>query len=299
MSTLGNIIGNTIYNGGKRKAPLPLVENYVYANDTKSFGGNAFGMNMSPDGQFFNIALRIDRTYYSFVGGPNWELSTRTSPNNYRYSFIPEIASGGSCWSGTWSKDGTKLFLGLTVGTGTAHIDEYNMAFPYEVRQGTNNPDVSQGAPYYNAYTPVYQGRYNTNGTTGADSINDLCLSPDGVNMNWIVLDGNQKLVHVTLDTPNSTAGGVTNQTVTSLGTSFAGYAMYIPPGGNLVYLATATQVQQFEISGWDTSTINTGSPISTLTVSGDITGTPRSIMAYEEHLYVLDGAGVAHRYSI
>jgi len=299
MSTLGNIIGNTIYNGGKRQAPLPLVENYVYANDTLARGNNAYGMNMSPDGQFLNVTLRIDRTIYNLVGGPNWELSTRTTPNNYRYSFIPEIASGGSCWSATWSKDGTKLFLGLTIGTGTAHIDEYNMAFPFEIRQGTNNPDISQGAPYYNAYTPVYQGRYNTSGTTSADSINDLCLSPDGINMNWVIPENTAKLVHVTLDTPNSTAGGVTNQSITDLGVGFSSGAMYIPPSGNLVYLGTSTQVQQFEISGWDTSTIDTGSPISTLTVSGDITGTPRSIMAYQEHLYVLDAAGTIHRYSI
>ena len=285
---------------------LGPVSGYVYANDSLFINAtNAFGIQLDPTGEFLQASLRINRTYYSFVGGTPFHLSARTTPNNYRYAWIPEIASGGSCWSGLVTSspsgviDGGGLMLGLTIGTTTAKIQQYTLPQPWEIRQGLDNPEVNQGAPYYDdpPYTPVSTGFYNTNAVTPADSINDLRISADGTRLAWIVPDGVSKIVSVDLTVPFSVLGGVTLNDVTSV-SGFSSYAMYIPPEGGFCYLCSTGLVSQFEITGWDPSTIDTGSPVSTLDISAQIAGGVNSIYVVENHLYVMDTTGTIFRYS-
>jgi len=293
MSTLGNIIGNSNYTGSGKLAVYPAVDEYVY-QDTRSVPTNLVSIDWTPDGHSMLGSLKIDRTVYNFTSTAStddYHINTRSVLHNYRYGFIPEIASGGSAWAARYIPNtsgvgGKQLLIALSQGTSTNKIQQYTMPFAYDLRQG--NPPSSLGAPLYPTYTPVSQGAYNCKSDTSANSMNGLNMSPDGTRLLAIFPTSFAYLAQWNLTVPYNVLGGMSWQTPVQLASGFGSYCLYVPPKGDYVYLGKAGVVQRHALSTpWDISTFNATAE-STLDISAQTAAAPLDIYATKSQLYVL-----------
>ena len=291
---LDNIISNVLYRNPRPRGRggFGPVSDFTYSGDSKALSSNIRGMDWDPTGNSLIVSYRIDRSVVNLVStsppGDDWSM-TRTSPNNYRYGFIPEIASGGSCWSCLMTESpagvpGGQLLLNLALGLSNNQIVQYTLPMPYELRQG--NPPSSSGAPYYPDYTPVLVGKYNTSGDMTADQVNDMRMSPDGTRLLAMISDGAAKLVQWNLTVPFDVLGGMSYQTpITMTGYSFE--AMFIEPGGKSIYFIGSNAVHRHTLSTpWEISSINMTEEDSLDFSAQGTTG--RSLFLTEKNLYVL-----------
>ncbi|GAF94033.1 unnamed protein product, partial [marine sediment metagenome] len=265
-----------------------------------SLNSNATSIDWSPDGQFLYVSIKIDRSENMLVGNTNWNISdvgganSRTSPTNYKYQFIPEVASGGDCWSGIVTKSpalitGGQLILCLTIGSANTKLFQYTLPIPPEIRQG-DHPDNPAGSPFYPSYQPVLVGSLDLNAFNTADGMNDLQMSPDGTRMigNSSNVPSNATLNQWNLSTPYDILGTLAYQPRVDI----PGYdwgALHVDPSGYCLFLTTTSgEVHSFTMNApWELSTLNT-TPSSVLDVSAQLPGRISSVFVTDDNLYVL-----------
>ena len=267
------------------------VSDYSYSSQSHlTLDNKSTTMDWSADGSRLYIGLKTDRYVRGWVAATPWSVTGLTLPTNYGYGFVPEINSGGSVWSTlvNTAPDGTaggQMLLNLAFGLSICKIAQYTLPFPYDLRQG--NPPGT-GSPLYPTYTPVFIGSYDTTADTAADAINDMRMSPDGTRL--IAVGSTQAsaatLFQWNLTTPYDVLGGMTFQTPVVL----SGYdfrSLYVPPSGACLYLGSTGTINQFTMSAWEISTLNT-TPVDTLDVSSELPGVISSIYVTENDLYAL-----------
>jgi hypothetical protein len=282
-----------------------------------NLSNNLVSISWNPDGEFLYSSLKIGRTLLMLVdqvGGVNWDISAdRASPINFRYGFIPEIGSGGNCWSGIVTKapdltDGGQLLLALSSGTGVTKIAQYTLPFPWEVRQGLNNPDISQGPPYYPTYTPALVGQLDLNVWNGSQGVNDLQMSPDGTRLMAISsnIANTATLNQWDLTTDydpyislkDIAVSGAEYTRVDILGYTWT--SLHISRDGRCLYLATSGEIALFKmVQPWELSSLIT-TPVNTFDVSAQVSAIG-SIFINDNatELYVLGlNNGDLYRYS-
>lgn len=300
--------GGAVYYGLAAEDGVPEgwcpLSDFSYSGKNKAVSTNIRGMDWTPDGNSMLASYRIDRTvvnYTSTTGADDWDVSARSVLHNYRYGFIPEIASGGSCWSTLFTEspggiEGGQLLLNLAKGLSICKIAQYTMPQPHDLRQG--NPPSSIGAPYYPGYTPVYVGSYNTTVDTAADSINDMRMSPDGTRLLAMIPQATPFLIQWNLTVPFDVLGGMSFQTpVDGVGVWTGGGALYVEPSGEYVYVDQGSGVvaRHALATPWEISTLDT-TPESTLDCSSETTIIRSLFVTACGSVYVL-GNGRVYQY--
>jgi hypothetical protein len=282
------------------------VSEFAYTGNSKGVSSNIRGIEWDPTGNSMLASYRIDRTVLNYVStGPgvtdNWNVANRTSPNNYRYGFIPELASGGSCWSAIMTESpggvkGGQLLLNNALGLNNNRIHVYTLPQPYELRQG--NPPSSTGAPYYPTYTPVLLGNYNVGSVTTADQANALRMSPDGGTLVAMFSLSNPFIAQWKLSVPFDLLQPMVHTTkATVIGTS--AFVTFVSPDGKWVYFTGAGIIYQHEMAiPWEISSINL-TPTDSLSCVAQTGTTIHAIWLNEDHLYALGGNSTVFQYDV